>query len=193
MKRKSGVNLDAMNYWERAAIGREPDGEEALIYAIKRDLLTPEHTTLLTSLNLSIADCLNGRYTAEQSPAIHAMYRDWNDTSERLGGGRQFSEEDLLPALVESISEQLAPFGVERVEFEGRGGFDITPARRPQHIVDGMKEAAKVMCFMCRAEMPIDDDFVRTQGRRMHERTDLPPRSWTQCAAEPIWQELETL
>ncbi len=56
--------------------------ERYVVQAIKRHLRNPYHKEVLDDLDLSIEDCLNGRYTAEQSTQVRGIYAQWN---EKLG------------------------------------------------------------------------------------------------------------
>lgn len=53
--------------------------ESYLVDAIKKHLRTEEQRKTLFDLDLSIEDCLNGRYTDQQGKVIHAIYQQWND------------------------------------------------------------------------------------------------------------------
>lgn len=56
--------------------------EHYLVSAIKKYLRTPAQKVMLDSLDLSIEECLNGRYGETQETLILKMYADWNS---RLG------------------------------------------------------------------------------------------------------------
>jgi hypothetical protein len=52
--------------------------EEYLVRGIKKYLRTDEHKKLLADADLTIEDCLNGRYDEAQEPIVHRIYADWN-------------------------------------------------------------------------------------------------------------------
>ena len=54
----------------------EYDDEKYLVQAIKMHLLTEQQKTMLFRVDLSIEDCLNGRYG--EQPEVEAMYEEWN-------------------------------------------------------------------------------------------------------------------
>ena len=56
--------------------------EHFFVAAIKKHLLTEEQRKKLFDLNLSIEECLNGRYTGDQEEAVYSLYKEWN---EKLG------------------------------------------------------------------------------------------------------------
>ena len=54
-------------------------GEQYLVDAIKKYLLTPEHKALLNSKDISIEDVLNGRIEGDDLQYIYKMlFDDWN-------------------------------------------------------------------------------------------------------------------
>jgi hypothetical protein len=52
--------------------------ESYLIEAIKKFLRTEEQRRELFELDLSIEDCMNGRYTTKQSKRVRKIYKEWN-------------------------------------------------------------------------------------------------------------------
>ena len=83
------LELDELLYgdpsWEEVALffkEGEFHEEHFSVTAIKKHLLTEEQRKKLFDLNLSIEECLNGRYTGEQEASVHAIYKEWN---EKLG------------------------------------------------------------------------------------------------------------
>jgi hypothetical protein len=52
--------------------------EQYLVQAIKKHLLTEAQRKKLFDLNLSIEECLNGKYTMEQEASVMLIYREWN-------------------------------------------------------------------------------------------------------------------
>lgn len=56
-----------------------PDDENDLVSFIRKHLLSETQRRELFEHNLSVEDCLNGRYTAEHSAFVHSLYADWND------------------------------------------------------------------------------------------------------------------
>jgi len=79
--------------WEQVAeffkLG-EFDEENYLVAAIKKHLRTPEQKKILEDLDLSIEDCLNGRYGGDKEPAVDAIYTAWNEKLgfQSFGSGR---------------------------------------------------------------------------------------------------------
>jgi hypothetical protein len=55
------------------------DQECYLIEAIKKHLVTKIDIMILNNLNLTIGDCLNGRYNGEQKIQVYAIYQKWNN------------------------------------------------------------------------------------------------------------------
>lgn len=56
-------------------------GEEYLVAAIKRWLLTPHQHTILVEHNLSIEDLLNGRWPCgHMSFYVNNFFKPWNET-----------------------------------------------------------------------------------------------------------------
>lgn len=77
--------LNGTPSWEKVQkffLEEEFDDEPYLISAIKKHLITAEQKEKLNQLDLSIADCLNGRYTGRQEQEINQIYASWN---EKLG------------------------------------------------------------------------------------------------------------
>lgn len=66
--------------WEEAAGGYQD--ECYLVAAIRKHLLTEAQREALFVLDLSIEDCLNGRYTPEKALVVDTIYIQWNN---RLG------------------------------------------------------------------------------------------------------------
>ena len=65
-----------------------PDNESQVIQIIKRYLLTEKQRYDLYKLNLSIEDCLNGRYGEKEECHIEKIYDEWNKKSgKKLFGG----------------------------------------------------------------------------------------------------------
>lgn len=62
--------------------------ESYLVQAIKKFLRTDEQKKILFDLDLSIEDCLNGRYTQKEYPKVMKIFKEWN---EKLGY-KEFSE-----------------------------------------------------------------------------------------------------
>ena len=71
---------DQPSWEEVAAFFKEGEFcEEAyLVSAIKKHLMTEEQRKKLFDLNLSIEECLNGRYAMQDTAAVKALYREWN-------------------------------------------------------------------------------------------------------------------
>lgn len=68
--------------WEKVQkffLEGEFDEERYLTEAIKLYLRMPDQKTILEQLDLTIADCLNGRYGDKESTAISQIYDDWNN------------------------------------------------------------------------------------------------------------------
>jgi len=63
------------DFWENG----EFNGEQYLVAAIKKYLRDDEDKQIMFDLDLSIEDMMNGRYTGDQSDAVHAMYAKWNE------------------------------------------------------------------------------------------------------------------
>lgn len=86
----SSMDLDELLYpvsprpWSKVAQGfREMeeqgwDKEEYLVEAIKKYLRDDEDKKLLFDLDLSIEDCLNGRYGAKEEKQVHSLFVKWN-------------------------------------------------------------------------------------------------------------------
>ena len=55
-----------------------PDSEDVLVRIIRKYLLTEKQRQILFNINLSIEDCLNGRYGINEETAINEIYADWN-------------------------------------------------------------------------------------------------------------------
>lgn len=66
--------------WEEACCGYQD--ECYIVAAIRKHLLTEAQREAMFVLDVSIEDCLNGRYTMEKSMVIDTIYKQWN---ERLG------------------------------------------------------------------------------------------------------------
>jgi len=55
-----------------------PQTENEIVNIIRAYLLTEKQRTVLFNLNLSIEDCLNGRYGEKEEVEIYKIYQDWN-------------------------------------------------------------------------------------------------------------------
>ena len=79
-----GKSIWTKESWEEACSGYQD--ECYAVAAIKRHLMTNNEKAILFNLDLSIEDCLNGRYTAEHAETIQILYRNWN----RILGWHEF-------------------------------------------------------------------------------------------------------
>lgn len=52
--------------------------DQYLVEAIKKFLRTEEDRQLLFKLDLSLEDCMNGRYGADKEQEVKKMYAGWN-------------------------------------------------------------------------------------------------------------------
>jgi hypothetical protein len=85
-----------------------PHSEEQQVALIKVSLLTVEQAQWLVQNYLTVEDLLNGRYRIDLESAIHQrFYKPWNDTLERNGLKRSFSEDEIGQAMLDSIQNTL--------------------------------------------------------------------------------------
>jgi hypothetical protein len=82
--------------------------EEQLVSLIKVSLLTVEQQQYLNQHKLSIEDLLNGRYPIAIETEIHQkFYKPWNDVLAANGLERDFSEEPIGQAMLDSVQKTL--------------------------------------------------------------------------------------
>ncbi len=136
---RAGPLMNALPEDQQAALRNEL-GEDYLVRAIRKYLVTPEHKQTLDGLNLSIEDVLNGRVPANQTPAIDHILREWNvaageDLFYPMGG--------QLAGMVASIEQNLGgtltatPAGEVAVQLDkpaplsGANGEQVAPMPVP--------------------------------------------------------------
>lgn len=62
--------------WEEACCGYQD--ECYLVAAIRKHLLSDKQRYALFVLNLTVEDCLNGRYPPEDALVVSTIYKQWN-------------------------------------------------------------------------------------------------------------------
>lgn len=80
------IDLDALLHgtptWDQVVEFWKDDGEfcgeEYLVPAIEKHLLTEDQRKRMFDAHLSIEKMLNGRYYGRQAPVVQAIYDEWN-------------------------------------------------------------------------------------------------------------------
>ena len=65
---------------------KNPDSESEVVKIIRKYLLSMDEKTKLFRMDLSIEDCLNGRYGEKEEKDVYEMYDNWN----KLCGKKMF-------------------------------------------------------------------------------------------------------
>ena len=77
--------------------------------------VTPQQNEWMRTRGLTIQTMVEGKYTIDDSPIVHALYKDWN---EKLGV-KWFQEEDMTQAMLGAIGKNLGAAGITGFRFEG--------------------------------------------------------------------------